>query len=350
MANGKIIYVPIPTKAVQFDGLHYLSLDSTVLNFAAGDFAVGALIYINPAVADSESWIAAKGAADLAGAAGWHWYYKKNTRRLGLRINDGDVAATVVETADNQIPALGIWFWARVQADRDGQVRFYVNGVDVGGGSIAAAAGSLNNSEPLKVGGFDAATNRHQGAIDFLRFDSGRILSAAWHAKEWDNIRYGMPRKISDFLARWNFEESLVDDSDNLLTLTWQGGNAPAYDAGWPTQDAPLTYVFQRNFSRYEDGPEPSWLDTDDNERALSGAAFSYAGPLKDRWPLNFPLINEQELTAFKAAEAGRNPFAFYVDGSENEERTCMAKFAERLQPKLLMDDLYSLKMVLEEI
>lgn len=348
MANGKIIYTPIPTKALQFDGVHYLTLNSAAFNVNTQDFAIDALLTTDPAAADSECWIAAKGAANLANLAGMHWYYTKTTRRLGLRINDGGATPLVVETANDQIPALGATFWPRLQADRDGQARFYVNGVDVGGGSIAAKAGSLDNSEPLKVGAYDASANRHKGSLDFLRFDLGRILSAAWHVKEWDCIRYGLPREIRDFLARWNFEESLVDDSENLFTLAWQGGGSPTYVTGYPSVAGPLTYSFRRNFSRMKEGPQPSWLDTDDNQRAINGEAFGYAGALKERWALNFPLINQEQLTAFKAAEASRDQFAFYADAGE--PRTFWAKFGERLAPQVLMDGWYSLAMILEEV
>lgn len=347
MAYGKIIYTPIPTKALQFDGSHYATMDSAAFNCNTQDFAIDALLYVDPAVADAECWIAAKGALDLANAAGWHWYYRPGARRLGLRINAGGASPVVVETADNALPALGSWFWARLQADRDGQARFLVNAADVGGGSIAAAAGSLNNTQLLRIGAYDAANHRHQGAMDFIRFDLGRLLSSAWHVKEWDKIRYGMPREVADFLARWNFEESLVDDSESLFTLTWQGGGSPAYVTGWPSAAAPLTYSFRRHFSRLSEGPQPSWLDTDDNQRAINGAAFSYSGALKQRWSINFPLIDEEQYTAFRAAEAGRGQFAFFADAEE--PRSFWAKFGERLQPQTLMDGWYSLKTVLEE-
>ena len=347
MTNGKIIYTPIETKGVVLDGAHYLSLSETSFNFGADDWGVDALVRVDPAVADSECWLVAKGVLDLAGAAGWHFYYKPGTRRLGLRINDGGVAAVVVETANNAIPGLGTHFWSRSELDRtNGLARFYVDGVLAGSGDISAVTGSLDNAAPLLVGAYDASNHRHKGSLDFLRFDSGRILPATWHTKEWDIIRYGMPRLISDFLARWNFEESLVDDSESLFTLAWQGGGSPTYVTGYPLEQ--LTYIFRRNFSRLNDGPEPSWLDTDDNDRAISGAAFGYAGALKQCWKINFTLIDETQLTVFKAAEASRDKFAFFAYA--DEPRTFWAKFGERLSPKTLMEGWYSLAMILEEI
>lgn len=346
MANGKIIYTPILTKALSLDGDHYLNLGSSAFNFGIGNFGVDALFAINAAAGDDEGWIAAKSTWPLNNAAGWHWYYKPGSRRLGLRINDGGVTPVTVETADNAIPALGSKFWARLEIDRTNKLaRFYVNSFLAASGDISAVTGSLDNSEPLLVSYHESSVNL---SLDFLRFDLGRLLSAAWHVKEWDNIRYGMPRKVSDSLAMWNFQESLVDDSENLFTLAWQGGGSPTYVIGYPSVAAPLTYNFRRNFSRMKEGPQPSWLDTDDNQRAINGAAFGYAGALKERWALNFPLINQEQLTAFKAAEASRDQFAFYADAGE--PRTFWAKFGERLAPQTLMDGWYSLAMILEEV
>jgi hypothetical protein len=300
-------------------------------------------------VASSECWIAAKGVFDLSGASGWHFYYLPASRRLGLRINDGQSAVTEIETANNQIPAYGTDFWARVEVDRTaGLVRFYVNDSLVGTGDISAVTGSVNNSEYLKVGGYGGSANYHEGDISFIRFDTGRVLSAAWHDKEWDNIRYGMPRDVLDFLARWNFESSLVDDSDNLYTLVWQGGGSPTYVTGYPSSGAPITYAFVRNFDVVNEGPQDDWLDTDDSQRTLDGSAYCYPGPLKKRWEIGFSLINLEQCTIFRAVEAGRDQFGFYADASE--PLTFNARFGERLKPQVLMDGWYSLKMILEEV
>lgn len=319
MANGKIIYTPRTTVALEFDGAHYLSLDRADFNFAAGDFGVDALLTIDPAVADAECWLAAKGAADLTGLAGWHFYSKPGSRRLGLRLNDGVAAPLAVETADNQIPALGTPFWARMQADRSGEVRFLVNGVDVGGGSISAKSGSLSNAELLKVGGYDAATNRHHGTLDLLRVDSGRLLSAAWHLREWHRLQYGGFRQPRDFLAYWDwYGESLADRSAQAYTLTYQGGGDPVYLPGWPASAGAKTYIFQENF---EIGHEPGYLDLDDHQRSTDGAAFIYVHDnQKKTWTLPFRWIPPEQQEAFEAAWAAKQPLTLYLNADEPAE------------------------------
>lgn len=313
MSNGKIIYPPIPTVRLLLDEAHYASLASADFNAGTGNLGVDALITVDAAVADSESWISAKGASNLANLAGWHWYYKKTSRRLGLRLNDGGATPLVVETADNQIPALGAPFWARVQTDRAGQARFYVNGVDVGGGSIAAKAGSLDNSEPFKVGAYNTTTNRHKGSLDFLRFDLGRILPPAWHIEEWYRIRYGWPREAQDFLAFWTFYgESLVDRSAAAYTLAWQGGGDPGYAIGWPSSAGPISYTFATNFNF---GDKPAYLDLDDRQRMLDASDFTYPHPNPKRtftWP--FKLISPEQQAAFVAAWASKQPVKLYRD------------------------------------
>jgi len=345
VAKGKIIYPPLASPAISLDGAHYLSLAEAAFNVGTQDFGVDALIYINPAVADSECWIAAKGVTDLANAAGWHWYYKKTSRRLGLRINDGGTTALVVETADNQIPALATRFWARVQADRDGQARFYVNGADVGGGSIAAKAGSLNNSEPLKIGGNTDALNRHQGLINFIRFDAGRILPDAWHPEEWDRIRYGCIPEVADFLARWNFASSLTDASANGYILMWQGTGDPVYSP-WYEDGEVVEYLFAKNFGY---GHKPGYLDLDDRQRMLDASDFTYPHPNPKRtFLLPFKNIAPEQQAAFTAAWASKQPVRLYLDA--DRPQTAIIKIITYPLHESVFSDRVNAELDMEEV
>lgn len=320
MANGKIVYIPIPTVAVSLDGAHYLSLASSAFNFGTGNFGVDALLRVDPAVADAECWIAAKGVVTLSSASGWHFYYKPGSRRLGLRINDGGVTPVVVETADNAIPALGTNFWGRLEIDRSNDLaRFYVDGFLAGTGDISAITGSLDNAEPLKVGAYDASTNRHKGSLDLLRFDSGRLLSAAWHEKEWYRLKYGGYRQPRDFLAFWTwYGETLVDRSAGAYELTWQGIGAPAYITGWPGSAGAITYLFEENF---ELGHKPGYLDLDDSQRMADASDFTYPHPnQKKTFMLPFGWIPPEQQAAFEAAWAGKQPLNLYLNADEPPE------------------------------
>lgn len=323
MANGKIIYTPIPTVALLLDGAHYLSAASAAFNPGAGHLGVDALLRIDPTVPDSECWIAAKGAADLAGAAGYHFYYKPGTRRLGLRLNDGGVTPVVVETADDQIPALGAHFWGRVQLDRTaGLALFYVRDSLVASKDISALTGSLDNTEPFKVGGFDASTHRHKGSLDLLRVDLGRVLSPAWHEEEWYRLRYGCSRDaedFEDFLAAWTFYGQSLVDIANGHELTWQGGGSPAYATGWPGGDGPIEYRFDENYTR---NWKTGYLDLDDNQRLADASAFNKPHPnQKKTFQLSFKKILPPQQAAFEGAWVAKQPVKFFLDADRPQER-----------------------------
>src|SRR5574343_493070 len=176
MAKGKIVYGVSAFKALVMDETFYLYLDNSDFNFGTEDFAVDALLEINSATADSESWIAGKGPLDLDGLSGWHWYYTKADRKLHLRINDGQLAATVVSSSAGAFD-FGERFWARVAVDRDDKAYLYVNGVLVGSGDVGGCKCSVSNSSLLKIGGYDASSYRMKGYLDSIRFDQGILLS-----------------------------------------------------------------------------------------------------------------------------------------------------------------------------
>lgn len=321
MANGKIIYTPIPTLALSFDEAHYLSLASAAFNPGTGHLGVDSLLYIDPAVADSECWVAAKGALDLSSLAGWHFYYKPATRRLGLRLNDGGVTALVVETADNAIPALGNNFWARLEIDRTAALaRFYVNGTLAAARDISAVTGSLDNAEPLKVGGYDASTNRHKGRLDFLRFDLDRLLPAAWHEEEWHRLRYGCSRRadFEDFLAVWTWYGQSLMNLGGDYELAWQGGGDPVYVTGWPGSAGDIEYLFEENYN-YD--AEIGYLELDDNQRLADQSAFNYPAPnQKKTFTLPFQYILPPQQAAFEAAWAAKQPLKLFLDADRPKE------------------------------
>jgi hypothetical protein len=317
VGNGKIIYTPLSTCALVLDGTHYLSLADAAFNAGSNSFGVDILGKVDPAVADSECWLAAKGALSLASAAGWHFYYKPASRRLGVRLNDGGLTPVVVETADNALPALGTHFWGRLEIDRTAKLaRLYVDGLLGQSGDISGLSGSLTSTEPLKIGGYDASTNRHKGHLDLLRFDLGRVLPAAWHELEWYRLKYGGPRELADFLAVWTFYgEVLTDLSSDAFTLTWQGGGSPAYAAGWPGSAGSITYQFADNF---EFGHELGYLDLDDNQRLAEGSAFNYPHPNQKRtFLLPFKAIGPEQQAALAAAWLGKQNVGLYLDADK---------------------------------
>lgn len=317
MANGKIIYIPLPSVALGFDGLHYLSSDNTAFNAGTGKFGVDVLGSIDPILTGVDCWflLAAKGPADLANAAGWHFYYNPGRRRLGFRINDGGASPVVVETPDNVLPPPGEHFWARLQMDRAGLGQLFAQGLLAASGDISGKAGNVDSAEPFTVG------LNHWGTIDLVRFDLGRLLSAAWHEEEWQRLRYGCFRRAEDyedFLAVWTWYANSLQDLLGVYELLYQGEGSPVFEAGWPGSAADLEYLFDENFTF---DMEPGYLDLDDNQRMADGSAFNCPAPnQKKSLTLPFQYIQPQQQAAFEAAWAAKQPIKLYLDADRPKQ------------------------------
>lgn len=322
MAHGKIIYTPPATRAVSLDGLHFLSRDEAALNAGVQDINFDFLLKVDPTITDSVVWLISKTPASLNSAAGWIAYLDITNRKLGLMLNDGQATPVTVETPANALPEHGNWFYGGVSCDRSGQARFYVAGADAGGGAVSTRPGSLDNSELFRVGAYSAASYRFKGLIGFVRLDLGRVLPAAWWAAEWDRLRYGCLRELSDSLELWQFYDSLAGDGGQ--DLEWQGGGAPAYADGWPTVIAPISYTFEENYQlNYKSGH----LNLADRQRAEDGSAFSYAGAIKRFFRLPFEYFPYSQQAAFAAAWQGQQDLEFYLDA--DRRRTCWAFIKE---------------------
>ena len=311
--TGKIVYTPISTRAIILDGTHYLSIADSDFNPDTQNFSIHFLGAINPSMAEASGHIAEKAAANLAGARGWRFHYQTTTRQLAFVLNDGGVAELGVATPNNAIPAFGTKFYAVVEVDRSvGVARFYVDGSLVSTGDISAKTGSLDNSEPLVIGSYLGSQYFHKGTIDLLRFDVGRVLLADWHSEEWDRIRYGWPRDAQDFLAFWDFEDSLIDSSPEGYTLTWQGGGSPSYEDGYPTSAAPLTLSF--TYGQLKFGVEDLEIEGEDSERSLDGTLQTYHYFNKRRFTLPFEALSLAQRIGFRSAWMAGGDVDVYLD------------------------------------
>lgn len=318
MANGKISYTPIQTRALVLDGAHYANLDQAAFNVGTGHFGFDWLGQIDADTPDNLITIIRKSPTNWANTAGWWFGAEKDRRRLRLILNDGQAGKIDIYSADNAFP-LGSRFYGAVRADRAGEARFFVGlpgqaAAAVGSGAISSRAGSLDNTYLLRVGGYSTAADRLKGAIDLLRVDSGRLLPDSWYQEEWDRLRFGCRRLHHDFLACWLFGGSLADASASAYTLAWQGGGAAAYADGWPYSAAPLTYNFEENYSH---GFEAGYLDLDDRQRAADGSDFTDAGPEKLYYKLSFNNLPVSQQAAFTAAWQARQSFRFFPDGAK---------------------------------
>jgi hypothetical protein len=348
MGNGKIVFWPPPFQAISLDGYHYLTLaaawKSTIdllgvnisgapdigaveyqagtvpadpgatLNFP-GDFCIDALLYVDIFCIDAESWIIGKSPLDLANLRGWQFFHEASTRRLGLRLNDGQAVPVTVYSSAGAFN-FNEFFHARVEVNRSGSAIFYVNGVAMGGGDISSVGSSLANDEVLRIGAYDASNKRFMGAIGFLRLDNDRVPGADDAAAEWARLKYGYPREASDCFAVWDFNGTLADLSSGY-TLAWQGGGSPVYVAGYPV--APVSFIFTENFtSKFERG----FVDPPDAERAEDHTLRRDIPYIKRRYRLPFTTITEEQAIALESAWAASGGLVdLYLDSGNR--RTC---------------------------
>ena len=315
MANGKIIYPPMATRAVELDGAQSLSLNpAPAFNFGTADFCIDGLVNLSAGTA----WPSLARKIIVGPGSGFGFAFDLTNRLLGLTIADASGSLSIYSNASAF--SLSAWFWAACRVDRSGLATFFVNGVPAGSGSVAAKALTIDNSEPLKIG------NLITGSVGFVRMDVGRVLPDQWFVEEWDRIRYGLPVAIGDFPALWRFGNSLADDSEERYTLVLSGGDL-VYGAGWPSADGPVTYQFEENF---ELGHEAGRLDSRDKQRALNKSSFSYdSGPSKKTFRLPFKNIPPKQAMVFEALWEGRLPFWFYP----NADKPAAGQFVLKAPP-----------------
>jgi len=317
--NGKILYTPLQTRCLVLDGAHHLSLDQAAFNPGTGHFGLGVLGQIDADTPDVSICFMRKApagvGADWANLAGWWFGAEKANRRLRLSLNDGNAGAKLNIYSDNDVFEFGSRFDAEVRADRAGQARFFVGGMDVGGGAISTRPGSLDNTNLLRLGGYTSAGEYLKGALDLVRLDHSRLLPDAWYLEEWERLRCGCARYALDFLACWLFGDTLIDATPNGFTLAWQGGGDPVFADGWPYSAAPLTYNFEENFNR---GFETGYLDLDDKQRAADSSDFTDAAANNKRYyKLSFTNLPVSQQAAFTAAWQPRTSFRFYPDAEK---------------------------------
>lgn len=324
MAYGKISWTPPLYKALSLDGAHYLSLADAAFNMGAGDFGLEVLVKVDSTMADAEGWICAKGAADLTNVAGWHFLVDKTNRRLGLRLGNAGGGAPTTVYSNAAAFAYDTDFVGGVTAARGGLATFYVNGAPAGTASIAAKSGSLDNSEPVKIGAYDAANCRLKALLGLVRIDQGRVLPASWFLKEYHRLRFAWygrawnnlpsPQVARDFLEAWNFQSTLIGLSAAARQLTWQGGGPRVFVSGYPYSLGDLTYQFTENF---EWEHEESDVNLDSLERTLDSALAHSVYDDKERRRLTFNLVYFSQRTALQAAHRAKGPIRFFLDGGE---------------------------------
>lgn len=339
MPKGKIIYTPQTFRAITYaDEAHYLSIaDNAAFNMGAGDFGLDCLAYLSSAGSNTNPVMLSK----WAGVVGYWLEVVRSTRTVNFKIGDSGGSTTVSSSA--AAFNLDAFNWFYVGASRAGLASIYVNGSLAGSGGIASRAGSIDVAAALAIGGNGAANNYWWGNIGLARLDKGRVLSAAWVSEEWDRIRYGITRGAADFSAMWPFNDSLSDLSPNLFALTYNGGGSPAYTVGYPSAVAPISYLFDYD---YQWGHETTPIDMDEFTRTIDGTLYSYKGPRKQKYNLEFECPLAQK-TALLAAWQSGNQLQWYEDYTQ--PMTCLANIVAPPTIKSIFQGYYQISLQLEE-
>jgi hypothetical protein len=279
--------------------------------------------------------LAHKGPADLTadGAHGYHVYFNWSDYKYYLYLNDGTnkgaFASSAVTAIQNQL-----YHWPRVEIDRTaGLASFFANNVAAGTQDISAITGNLSNNNELRLFGLAGDTNLYKGFCDFVRFQRGAILPAAWRAAEWSRLQYGRLRPAPAAGALWEFDDNLLDRGPHRLLLAASGVTPPTYAQGWPYCVAPIIYPFAENFDWDFTGPES--IPSDTIVRASeTGAAYKTLGPRKNAYFLPFKYISEDQMCALKAAEEGGGLIDLWLDADQEQTARVFFDPDQPLRPR----------------
>jgi hypothetical protein len=75
---------------------------------------------------------------------------------------------------------------------------------------------------------------------------------------------------------------------------------------------APTTYTFPKN---YDYGHKTSYVESDDTQRAFSGKMYSYSGPLKKTYSLEFSFVSKAQMEYFTNLWFNNYELDLYLNG-----------------------------------
>jgi hypothetical protein len=325
MANGKLVYTPLLSQAISLPETKYLELaDTAALDVGTGDFSFSCIFYMDSTITNTTAYklLVGKGALDLSSLAGWWVGVKPSDRTVRFSYNDGNATALTIATSSNAFTA-DAWKWLMGTVDRDGNLNLWVGSFATGvltlakTSAVSTRTGTWSNSSALWMGNWGAdAGNYFKGYLGFVRYNVGSLMTAAWVTKEWERVRWGWPRSVGKFTAMWDFENSLVDSSSSLYTLSYLPSGTASYVNGPPYAVAPLTAPFTKN---PDFGNEQDLIDGTDFARTLDGSGQSYNLFSKQRHSFSFSNVLYSQWASFMGAKMSGNEVDVYLDSDDTE-------------------------------
>lgn len=318
----RIDYTPRPTKALTFPENCYFSLASAAaLNVGTGDFGFSFIFYADPTIATviSGKLLVGKGALVQENVASWWTQYNASLERVSCYFNDGSATAVSV-IADSGSILKGYWYWLFYNFDRSGNLDIWAGNFSTGvltlikSGAISSRAGSWSNTEDFTVGNWDTgpANRFFSGYLGFLRYDVGRLATTDWITKEWDRIRFGLPRLAQGFTETWLFDDTLVG-VESGYTLVYNGAGAVAYGTGAPSS----TIQYSLPSAPVWGSSPGNWLDNVVFERASDNTSRSYRSDAKLSYELEFRGMSFTQKTALEAMKHSEQSLYLYEDSAE---------------------------------
>ncbi len=233
-----------------FDGIDdFIQVnDQANINFsAANSFSAGA--WVNPQAAAGGSW-AVIGKQKTATSAGWRLFLNTASRELMTMFSDGTNTLTL--TSGNNV-SNNSWSHVAVTIDRSGNVSsLYLNGIVVNNSANISSVGSLQNTQPARIGSINAA-QYFNGSIDEVAIYN-RSLNESEIYTHWayENLldRIGLYSRayrftvvVNNSLSYWKNQSQTVETIGNeqvSLNFTEIGYGA----------NIPSVYILESNGSR----------------------------------------------------------------------------------------------------
>ncbi len=206
-----------------------------------------------------EAWINGSAFPDGGGTLNQNIVSKDANNAYRLRVQNGgtvfwlllkDAGALEVESVPYTF-STGTWYHVAARVDfAVGEVRFYVNGAQIGAPQVTARTGISDSGGPLVIGNYSAgrADEDFVGTIDEVRITDG-LRSADWIRASWLNVAsnaaFGTYDTAQPLIP--NAPRILITDgATNVLdvsayltaTVSTTGGAATAVSVFWGTNNA----------------------------------------------------------------------------------------------------------------
>ena len=217
----------VNTHAVELDGVdQWLSHDDDTVFDITGDLTIETWVKFD-SVPSVSARLVAKFANAASGRSYMLWWYNSGGGRLYVTLYDGSSETQVYE---DWAPSTDIWYHVAVTYDASaGEVKFYVDGTQLGSTHTGAISSLQNTSTSFTLGRDMISLNY---ALDGL-LDDTRLWSTVRSGTEIaDNRLVELSGSESGLNGYWQLDDDATDETSNGVDLTEQ--NTPTYSTSTP--------------------------------------------------------------------------------------------------------------------